>query len=148
MNKVIEARKNKLSNVISFLSDEELCAVFEEITDFKDCGILPEHSNLARIARELHEKFNVPYDIRMVEDDVLYEAARRFYNEYQRTKWVDIQEELPKDNGHLQKFLVCRNRKSATNGNVSIDTEFFTNEFKNPDKITHWMKLPVPPNHQ
>lgn len=77
---MIEARKNKLSSVISSLSDEELCTVFEEITDFKNSGILAEHSNLAKIAVELHEKFKVPYDIRMVEDDILYEAARRFYN--------------------------------------------------------------------
>lgn len=82
MSKVIEARKNKLISVISSLSDEELCMAFEEITDFKDNGILVEHSNLARIARELHDKFKVPYDIRMVEDNILYEATRRYYNSF------------------------------------------------------------------
>ena len=73
---VIDPRKNKLSSVIASLTDEELSAVFEEITDFKDSGILTKNSNLSRIARELHETFSVPYDLRMVEDDILYEAAR------------------------------------------------------------------------
>ena len=77
---VINPRKNKLSSVIISLSDKELRTVFEEIADFKDSGILTKNSKLSRIARELHETFNVPYDIRMVEDDILYEAARRFYN--------------------------------------------------------------------
>ena len=77
---VIDPRKNKLSSVIVSLTDEELSAVFEELSDFKDCGILAENSKLSRIASELHESFNVPYDIRMVEDNILYEAARRFYN--------------------------------------------------------------------
>lgn len=93
---MIEARKNKLSSVISSLSDEELCTVFEEITDFKDCGILAEQSNLARIARELHEKFKVPYDIRMVEDDILYEVARRFYNSNESAEWIEEHGLLPR----------------------------------------------------
>ena len=96
MNKVIKARKNKLSNVIISLSDEELCAVFEEITDFKDCGILPEHSNLARIASEFHDKFKVPYDIRMVEDNILYEAARRYYNSFECAEWIEEAGLLPR----------------------------------------------------
>ena len=93
---VIDPRKNKLSSVIASLTDEELSAVFEEITDFKDSGILTKNSNLSRIARELHETFNVPYDLRMVEDDVLYEAARRFYNGNESAEWIEDPGLLPR----------------------------------------------------
>lgn len=96
MKRIIEPRHNIISNTISSLSDEELCIVFEEITDFKNSGILTKHSNLARIARELHEKFKVPYDIRMVEDDILYEAARRFYNSFEYAEWIEEGGLLPR----------------------------------------------------
>lgn len=96
MGRIIEPRHNIISNTISSLSDEELCIVFEEITDFKNSGILAKHSNLARIARELHEKFKVPYDIRMIEDDVLYEAARRFYNSFEYAEWIEEAGLLPR----------------------------------------------------
>lgn len=93
---MIEARKNKISIIVSSLQDEELCTVFEEITDFKDCGILVENSNLAKIATRLHNEFKVPYDIRMVEDDILYEAARRFYNSLEYAEWIEESGLLPR----------------------------------------------------
>lgn len=96
MGRIIEPRHNIISNTISSLSDEELCIVFEEITDFKNGGILAKHSNLARITRELHEKFKVPYDIRMIEDNVLYEAARRFYNSFEYAEWIEEAGLLPR----------------------------------------------------
>lgn len=96
MERTIKPRHNIISNTISSLSDEELCIVFEEITDFKNSGILAEHSNLAKIAVELHEKFKVPYDIRMVEDDILYEATRRFYNSFEYAEWIEEAGLLPR----------------------------------------------------
>ena len=93
---MIEARKNKISGIISSLSDEELCIIIKEITDFKDSGILVENSNLAKIATRLHNELKVPYDIRMVEDDVLYEAARRFYNSFEYAEWIIEPGLLPK----------------------------------------------------
>lgn len=49
-------------------------------------------------------------------------------------EWTSVKDRLPKDNGKLQIFLVCRNqrsatKRSATNGSVLIETEFFTNKF-------------------
>ena len=58
--------------------------------------------------------------------------------------WKDYSKEQPKDNGRLQKFLVCRDKPSASCGKVSIDAEFFTDKFKDDRKITHWAPLPIP----
>lgn len=80
MKRVIEKRKNQISETIGAMSDGDLCILIEEIADFKKKGILIDNSNLSRIAEELHEKFKMPNDIRMVEDAVLFEAARRYYN--------------------------------------------------------------------
>lgn len=62
-------------------------------------------------------------------------------------EWIPVNVS-PEDNGKLQRFIVCRDRPSATCGNVLIDTEFFTNKFSNPDRITHWMHLPKPPKNK
>lgn len=60
-------------------------------------------------------------------------------------EWISVNDRLPKDNGRLQVFLVCRSQHSATNRSVLLETEFFTDKFAGRNNITHWMPLPEPP---
>ena len=60
-------------------------------------------------------------------------------------EWKDYEKEKPTDNGRLQRFLVCKDKPSASCGNVTIETEFFTDKFQDDRKLTHWAPLPAPP---
>lgn len=80
MAKVIEVHNDVLSIEISKLTNEDVCTIIEEIKEFKRTGLLACDTNLRRIAKEIHDKYKLPNDVRMIEDVVLYEAARRFYN--------------------------------------------------------------------
>lgn len=61
-------------------------------------------------------------------------------------EWISIKDRLPEDNGRLQMFLVCRNQRSITGGDVLIETEYFSKKFNGRDNITHWMPLPEKPS--
>ena len=78
-------------------------------------------------------------------EDVEYVVDYLIANGVTVQEWISVKNELPKDNGKLQAFLVCRNQPSATSGKVLIKTEFFTNAFNGNNNITHWMPLPQPP---
>lgn len=80
MAKAIEVHNDILSIEISKLSNNDICAIIEEIKEFKRTDFLAGDTNLRRIAKEVHDKYKLPNDIHMIEDVVLYEAARRFYN--------------------------------------------------------------------
>lgn len=65
--------------------------------------------------------------------------------------WIRIEDEFPKDNGHIQKLLVCTNMKVSSFGNCDITTCYFTDRFRKEDsnipahvKITHWAKIEKP----
>ena len=60
-------------------------------------------------------------------------------------EWKDYEKEKPTDNGRLQRFLVCKDKPSASCGNVTIETEYFTDKFQDDRKLTHWAPLPLPP---
>lgn len=85
--KKIEKRNHFLSNIMQELTCEELCAVISEIDHFRKTGILPEEKQeLRKINRMVADACGVSFSetMRMTEDEVLFEAARRFYNQ-----WVD-----------------------------------------------------------
>ena len=64
--------------------------------------------------------------------------------------WIRVEDEMPIDNGRVQKFLVCTDRRTSTFGNCEIGTCFFTNQFRLEEshlmgrKITHWAKIEKP----
>lgn len=65
--------------------------------------------------------------------------------------WIRVEDELPKDNGHIQKFLVCTNVKTACFQNCDITTCYFTDKFHIKDSdisngavITHWARINKP----
>ena len=68
--------------------------------------------------------------------------------------WIRVEDEMPVDNGHVQKFLVCTDRKTSCFGNCEIDTCFFTDRFCIEGshllgtKITHWARIEKPKDLQ
>lgn len=80
--KTINQANNWLGNRMAGMSDVELSEMFSEIADFRKTGIL-KGDKLRDLAKEFSD--NVSRDeyslnMRLVEDEVLFEMRRRFYN--------------------------------------------------------------------
>lgn len=80
---VIEQRENWLGNRLKALTQSELLELIEEIASFRRTGLLKEKK-----MRTLEKQFseNVSHTpigdcMRLIEDEILFEAARRFHNE-------------------------------------------------------------------
>ena len=80
---VIEQRENWLGNRLKDLTQSELLELIEEIASFRRTGLLKEKK-----MRTLEKQFseNVSHTpigdcMRLIEDEILFEAARRFHNE-------------------------------------------------------------------
>lgn len=80
---VIEQRENWLGNRLKALTQSELLELIEEIANFRRTGLLKEKK-----MRTLEKQFseNVSHTpigdcMRLIEDEILFEAARRFHNE-------------------------------------------------------------------
>ena len=65
--------------------------------------------------------------------------------------WIKVEDEMPVDNGKIQKFLVCTTMKTSVFQNCDIRTCYFTDRFRKDDshipdgiKITHWAELEKP----
>jgi len=81
---MIQQKDNWLSDRVAALEPAALKELFEEIHDFRETGIL-EKGKLRALEREFSE--NVSHTrsgecIHLVEDAVLYEMSRRYYNEH------------------------------------------------------------------
>ena len=78
---MLDVRNNWISQKIGGLSDKDLSDVFEEIYYFRDTGILEGHC-LRGLEEEIAKvtKTRGGDMLRHVEDDVLFEMARRYYN--------------------------------------------------------------------
>ena len=69
-----------LGRRVESLSAAELCVLFEKIAEFRRTGILTGN-RLRNLSREFSE--NVTHsamDMRTVEDEILFEISRRYYN--------------------------------------------------------------------
>lgn len=80
---IIEQRENWLGNRLKDLTQSELLELIEEIASFRRTGLLKEKK-----MRTLEKQFseNVSHTpigdcMRLIEDEILFEAARRFHNE-------------------------------------------------------------------
>lgn len=78
----MEARKNRISQVVSEYSDQEIATAYKEIVDWKNSGVLAdEPCMLKKIERAIREMIgSMSVDYRLAEEAVLVEAGRRFYN--------------------------------------------------------------------
>lgn len=87
--KKIENRKHFLSSIVEELTCEELCIIIAEIDCFRKTGVLSEEKQeLRKINRRVADVCGVSNSetMRMTEDALLFEAARRFYNQWLDTK--------------------------------------------------------------
>lgn len=81
----IESRNNWLSKLTSEIPDNELCSAIEEIAEFRRTGILQSDVYILRnLARKAADICEVSSDemMRTVEDAILFEAARRYHNQF------------------------------------------------------------------
>ena len=64
--------------------------------------------------------------------------------------WIRVEDEMPVDNGHIQKILVCTNRKVSSFQNCDIEIAYFTYHFhkeglvEDISQITHWCYIEKP----
>lgn len=79
---MIDARNNWLARLLSEKSDQDLRVLFAEINEYRETGLLK-----GTALRELEEYISKEYTktrggemLRTVEDAVLFEMARRYYN--------------------------------------------------------------------
>lgn len=80
--KVIKQMNNWLGNRVEAFSDEDLREMFLEISDFRRTGLLTGPSKLRKFEREFSDHVqNHDGYLCTVEDAVLFEMARRFYNQ-------------------------------------------------------------------
>lgn len=84
--KKIEVRGTLIGAYLEEISTGKLMEIFEEITNYKNSGILQEDSYLAQIMEDQPEHFL----IRDIEYEILYELSRRFYNFYNSD--IDLKE--------------------------------------------------------
>lgn len=74
--------KTSLRNKAAKLTNHKLVILIEEISEFKRTGKLQENSKLEHFYNEINKDCPIPDDYRILEDIVLFEAARRFHNSF------------------------------------------------------------------
>lgn len=78
----IQQRTNWLGQKMADMSEDMLSSLFVEISNFRDTGLLVG-GNLRNLEKEFSDNVShTPYGdcMRLVEDEVLYEMSRRYYN--------------------------------------------------------------------
>lgn len=79
----IEIGGDWMSKVIGEKDDEYLFQMYREITEFHESGVLCKGSELRKLSDDLRRRKKIPENfLRMTEDAVLYEMARRYYNQH------------------------------------------------------------------
>ena len=77
---MIDFVKNWLGTRMSQLSNEELCSIYEEIHSLRKTGLLSGDARLRELDTEFRREHDCDSNLRLIEDAVLYEIGRRFYN--------------------------------------------------------------------
>ena len=73
-----------LGKCMQNINTEQLLILFQEITNFRRTGIL-QGENLRNLAKNFSDNVtHIDYgrNMRLVEDEVLFEMSRRFYNSH------------------------------------------------------------------
>ena len=69
-----------LSKRVGVLNTYKLCEMFNDIHTYHSTGVLAADSEMRVIAEEFEREISCNYDLRLVENAILYEMARRLYN--------------------------------------------------------------------
>lgn len=154
---MFDVNSNWFAARVSELSDDDLCAVYEEVHDFRKTGILDGDAALRKLDREFREQFDSNSSLRLVEDAVLFEIGRRFYNahEIRKNRYRDLKpgdhiwyadvdkgvlekgtlESIYFDHGKVSSFCV----KFESDGDVfdgsGLGTHYFDNEEEAKDAL-------------
>ena len=79
----IEIGGDWLAKAIGEKDDEYLFQMYREIAEFHESGVLCKGSELRKLSDDLRRQKEIPENfLRMTEDAVLYEMARRYYNQH------------------------------------------------------------------
>ena len=79
---MLNARNHPISQYMSKQSFTVLSDIFRDIYSYRSSGVEPESGMLLQCKEEMeHETGMSDLDLRLVEDAVLFEMARRYYNE-------------------------------------------------------------------
>lgn len=77
----MNVRKNKMAQIVSKFSNEELCSAYKEILNCRETGELPSSNCFQKIEKEIKMQCNIHNGcFHFVEQEVLLEIGRRFYN--------------------------------------------------------------------
>lgn len=82
---IISSRNNAIASIISLIPDSELCGMIEEISEFRRTGALSDSTNKLRdVCLQVADACSSSYSdmMRATEDAVLFEAARRYHNQF------------------------------------------------------------------
>ncbi len=82
----IAQKNNWLGRKMESLNTSELSAIFEEVAKYRKTGIL-KSGKLRKLEADFSDNVShTPYGecMRLVEDAVLFEMSRRFYNENEK----------------------------------------------------------------
>lgn len=80
---MIDCDKNWLSIRVAVINARELCQLYKDIYDFHKTGVLAENSEMRTIAEEFEREISGEYNLRIVEQAILNELGRRFYNNFE-----------------------------------------------------------------
>ena len=80
---MIDFDKDWISIRVSIESGQSLMTMLDDIRSFRKTGVLRDDSTLRVIDREFTAQFSTDSNLRLVENAVLYEISRRWYNEHE-----------------------------------------------------------------
>lgn len=83
----IKSNNSWLGNRLANLREHELCSLFFEIADFHNTGVLIQNSQMRELARDFSSNVthtNPSENMRLVEEAILYEMSRRYYNYFNK----------------------------------------------------------------
>ena len=110
---MIDFKRNWLGTKMAEMSDDELCSIYEEIHDFRNTGVLSGEATMRELDRAFRRQNNCDSNLRLIEDAVLYEIGRRFYNlhELRESRYRNLKPGDPIwyadiDNGIIEKGVL------------------------------------------
>ena len=77
---MLNSQNNRLAKICAELMSSELSMIIKSIYEYEDTETLSPDSRFYKFVDEIHLKYDIPKDYRMIEHAVLFEAARRYHN--------------------------------------------------------------------
>ncbi len=156
----IKQKDNWLGHKMENISEDDLLVLFTEIESFRRTGIL-KGEKLRNLEREFSENVShtrIGECMRLIEDEILFEISRRFYNQRieATSNYLDLKQDddiyyVDRENGlieHGKVYIVTFKNKRVDTFSVNFDDGtfdvfdgiglgkcFFTNEHNARDTL-------------